>query len=62
MDRHDVVMLETGRGPRLPLEALDRPSGQREPGEDLQRDRASERDLIGLVHDSHPASTKLAPG
>ena len=60
-DRHEVRVVEVRRRLGLDLEPLDPPrvdrGGERE---DLQRDPAAERDLLGLVDDPHPAPAQLA--
>ena len=59
--RHDLLVLHVGRRECLGLEALEAPGvdgrGERE---DLERDPPPQRDLLGLVHDPHPAPAHLA--
>ena len=61
VDRHDVGVVQAGRGLGLELEPLQLPGVQRR-GErqHLQRHPAAERDLLGLVDDAHAAAADLA--
>ena len=60
-DGHDVGVVQPGRRPGLTLEALLGTGIDQElAGQDLQRDMASEGDLLGLVYDPHPAAADLA--
>ncbi len=60
-DRHDVGVVQPGRRAGLPLEPLLGPGVHQElTGQDLQRDVAAERDLLGLVDDAHAAAADLA--
>ena len=60
-DRDDVRVVELGHGLRLDAEPLQFERVQpRGAGEDLQRDPAAQRDLLGLVDDAHPAAADLA--
>ena len=61
VDRADVRVIETRRGPRLAAETLDRflliiRTGLRQ---DLQGDEAAEADILRLVDHSHPAGAEL---
>ena len=60
-NRHDVGVMELGRGPGLSEEA---PEDQRGPGdarrEHLERDVPAERLLLGLIDDTHAAASQLA--
>ena len=60
-DRHDVGVVQLGRGPGLALES---PAllgvSERLRRQDLERDVAAQRDLLGLVDDAHAAAADLA--
>ncbi len=60
-DRHDIGMVQPGRGARLEQEApeLDR-TGRPLMGQDLERDVPAQRDLLGFEHHAHSASSYLA--
>ncbi len=60
-DRHDVGVVELGRGARLALEPL-APAGveQAVARQDLDRDTSREGCLLGLVDDAHAAASELA--
>src|SRR5262249_38548489 len=56
VDGHDVRMLDRHRELRLPGEALAEALVERELRRDeLERDRALEAEIVGPVHDAHPA-------
>ena len=61
VDRHDVGVVQPGRGPRLAAEPLQAPgvAGDRV-GQDLQGDVPAQRQLLGLVDDAHAAAADLA--
>ena len=61
VDRHDVGVVQPGRGAGLAAEPLlDHPVAGHLPRQDLQRHAAAQRDLLGLVHDAHAAPADLA--
>jgi hypothetical protein len=61
VDGHDVRVAEPRGDPRFAAEPLDRAPGPGERGaEHLERDHATERELLGLEHDAHPAPADLA--
>jgi hypothetical protein len=58
---HNVRMLQAGCGLRFILEPLPLPGVQRgRGGQHLESDRALQRDLLGVVDNTHAASTQLA--
>ena len=60
-DRHDVGVVQVGRGAGLAVEAADLlgvEQGRR--AQDLQRHATAERLLLGLVDDAHAAAADLA--
>ena len=61
MDRHDVRVVQQGRGLGLGLEPLElvrvEPAGQ---GQDLQGDPTAERELLGLIDDPHATAADFA--
>ncbi|MBB4662046.1 hypothetical protein BDZ31_001619 [Conexibacter arvalis] len=58
VDRHDVRMVEGSGGPRLLLEALAEAGIAGQLGrEQLERDAAAERLLLGEIDDAHAAAT-----
>ena len=60
-DRHDVGVVQPGRGAGLAAEPLlDHPVAGHLPRQDLERHAAAQRDLLGLVHDAHAAPADLA--
>jgi hypothetical protein len=60
MNSADVWMVQRGSSLRLPAE-----TGERVPvasdvfRQELERDKAAEPSIFGLVHNTHPATTKL---
>jgi hypothetical protein len=61
VDRHDVLVVQAGRRPRLVVEALQLPRvHRRRQRQHLQRHPAAKRDLLGLVDDAHAAAPDLA--
>ena len=61
VQRDDVRVIDRGREPRLGLESHPEPRVVRElRHEDLQCDLATERELLGEVHDAHPATPEHA--
>ena len=61
VDRHDVGVVQLGRGAGLAAEPLaDRPVAGRLPRQNLQRHAAAQRDLLGLVDHAHAAAADLA--
>ena len=62
VDRDDVRMLERGGQARLAEEALAERDVVGQVGcEQLQRDVAVEREVVGAVHDPHPAAAEQRP-
>ena len=60
-DRHDIGVVQPRRGPRLAAEPLQRLAVLgHDAGQDLERDPAAERDLLGLVDHAHAAAADLA--
>jgi hypothetical protein len=60
VDRADVGMVEGRGGPGLPPEPLQRGVASEEPvGKELERDRAAEAGVLGLVDDAHPSAAEL---
>ena len=60
-DRHDVGVVQPGRGAGLAAEPLlDQPVAGHLPRQDLQRHPAAQRDLLGLVDHAHAAPADLA--
>ena len=60
VDGADVRVIQGGRGPRLPLEALQRlPVAGQLLGEKLQRHAAAQARVLGLVHHTHPPAPEL---
>ena len=60
VDRDHIRVLERGHQPPLALEARDeRPVGGERGGDQLQRDRALEPEVRGLIDDAHPAAPRL---
>ena len=61
VDRHDIGVMESSRGPGLAAKPLlDHPVARHLPRQDLQRHAAAQRDLLGLVHDPHATPADLA--
>ena len=61
MDRHDVRVGEAGRGFRFAQKSDADLLAKRELGrQDLDRHRALEPFVAGMVHDTHPAAPDLA--
>ena len=60
-DRHDVGVVQLGRGLRLPLEPPHLLGVQQRTGrKHLERHAAAQRLLLGLVHHTHTAAADLA--
>ena len=60
-DRHDVGVVQLGRGPGFALEPASLLGvSKRLRGQDLERHVAAQRDLLGLVDDAHSAPAHLA--
>ena len=61
VDRHDVGVVQSCGGAGLAAEPLlDHPVAGDLPRQDLERNAAAQRDLLGLVNDAHAAPADLA--